>query len=194
LKNLGLAMHNYHDTHHQFPPAAVCGPDGKPLLSWRVLLLPFIEQEGLYKQFHLDEPWDSPHNLQLLPQMPSLYGPYKAKPPEGGMTYFRVFVGPGAAFEGTTGLTFADFKDGTSNTFLIVEAWDPVPWTKPEDLTYDPNAPLPRLGGIVKDGRFRAAFADGSVQDIPQGVREDTIRAFITRNGNERINDELLGY
>jgi Protein of unknown function (DUF1559) len=185
-------MHNYHDTHHRFPPAAVCGKDGKPLLSWRVLLLPFIEQDDLYKQFHLDEPWDSPHNIQLVSRMPLTYGPYKGKPSADGMTYFRVFVGPGAAFEADKRLTFADFKDGTSNTFMIVEAWDPVPWTKPEELTYDPNGPLPPLGGIMKDGTFRVGLADGSVHNMPKGVRENTIRAYLTRNGGEVIDDPAL--
>jgi hypothetical protein len=185
-------MHNYHETYRRFPPAAVCGPDGKPLLSWRVLLLPFLGDDELYEQFKLDEPWDGPHNIQLLTQMPSIYGPYRNTPTKDGMTYFRVFVGPGAAFEGTKGLTRDDFSDGTDNTFLIVEAWDPVPWTKPEELPYDPDGPLPRLGGIIKDGSFRALYADGSVHQIPKDIREDTLRAFITRNGGGRIEDPAL--
>ena len=115
--------------------------------------------------------------------MPSPYFQYKGDPPKDGLTYFRVFVGPGAAFEGSTGLTFADFKDRTHNTFMIVEAWDPVPWTKPEELDFDTNGPLPRLGGIAKDGSFRVAFVDGSVQVIRPGTSEETIRALITRNG-----------
>jgi hypothetical protein len=183
-------MHNYHDTHGRFPAAAVCGPDGKPLLSWRVALLPFLEQQDLYKQFKLDEPWDSPHNIQLLSRMPSVYGPYKGKPPADGMTYYQVFVGPGTAFEGPEGLTFKDFPDGTSNTILIAEAWDPVPWTKPEDLPYSPNAPLPRLGGIVKDGSARVAVVAGGARTLRPGIKEETIRALITRNGNEKIDDE----
>ena len=105
-------MHNYHDTYRRFPPAAVCGPDGKPLLSWRVLLLPFFEQDELYKQFHMDEPWDSPHNIQLLPRMPSTYEPYKGEPSGTGMTYFRVFVGSGAAFEGSFGANSGPLKMG----------------------------------------------------------------------------------
>jgi hypothetical protein len=190
MKQIGLAMHNYHDTYRRFPPAAVCGPDGKPLLSWRVLILPFLEQENLYKEFQLDEAWDSPHNIQFVSPTPYVYRPYKGNAPADGMTYFRVFVGPGAGFEGMKGLTFADFKDGTSNTLLIVEAWEPVPWSKPDELPYDPNGPLPRLGGIAKDGSFRAAFVDGSVHVIRKGTSEETIRALITRNGNEKILED----
>jgi hypothetical protein len=187
---MGLAMHNYFDTHHQLPPAAVCGPDGTPLLSWRVLILPFIEQDPLYRQFHLDEPWDSPHNIELVNQMPPVFGPYRNKRTYDGMTYFRAIVGPGAAFEGCKGLKFSDFKDGTSNTMLIAEAWDPVPWTKPEELVYDPNGPLPRFGGIIQDGTFRALFADGSVHTIKKEVREESIRALITRDGGDTIDYE----
>jgi hypothetical protein len=111
------------------------------------------------------------------------------------MTYFRVFVGPGAAFEADKRVTFAGFTDGTSNTFLIVEAWDAVPWTKPEELDYDPNGPLPGLGGIAKDGSFRVCLADGSVHVVPKNAPEESIRALITRNGNDRPDyDKLPGF
>lgn len=184
-------MHNYHDKFGRFPPAAVCDANGKPLLSWRVLILPFLEEDGLFKQFHLDEPWDSPHNVQLVLKMPIIYGPYRTRRTDDGMTYFQAIVGPGAAFEGANGLKFSDFKDGTSNTMSIAEAWDPVPWSKPEDLVYDPNGPLPRFGGIMRDGSFRALFADGFVHEISKGVREDTIRALITRDGHEEVREEM---
>src|SRR5262249_57243764 len=100
-----MAMHNYQDDHGQLPPAVVYGPDGTPLYSWRVLILPYIEEQDLYKQFHLDEPWDSPHNLTLLERMPSTYKAPGRKaglmPP--GHTVCHVFVGKGAAFEGCEG-------------------------------------------------------------------------------------------
>src|SRR2546425_3852080 len=114
-----MAMHNYHDLHGRLPAAAVCGKDGQPVLSWRVAILPFIEFEGLYNEFHFDEPWDSPHNIRLLPRMPKTYASqrYKGDPAPPGYTYLHVFVGEGTAFEGPEGLRLPDdFPDGTSNT------------------------------------------------------------------------------
>ena len=91
-------MHNYHDHEKALPPAAVLGKDGRPLLSWRVLLLPYVEGQELYREFHLDEPWDSPHNIQLLERMPSAYEPFKDSPFPRGHTFYRVIVGPGSPF------------------------------------------------------------------------------------------------
>src|SRR5438552_3335668 len=99
-------MHNYNDTHGQLPAAAACGKDGKPLLSWRVEILPFIEYGALYNEFHLDEPWDSPHNIELLPRMPKIYAsPYDkyCKAPRYH-TFCQVFVGKGTPFEPGRGL------------------------------------------------------------------------------------------
>jgi hypothetical protein len=167
----------------------VCSPEGKPLLSWRVAVLPYIEQGDLYKQFHLDEPWDSPHNITLLSKMPVIYRApgSKAKKIPPNHTICHVFVGKGAAFEGREGVRFPrDFPDGTSNTILVVEAGEPVPWTKPEDLVYDPNGPLPDLRSVFKDG-FRVSLADGSTRWVRKDMSETTLRAAITRNGGERL-------
>jgi hypothetical protein len=167
----------------------VHGPDGKPLLSWRVLLLPFIEQDELYKQFHLDEPWDSPNNIRLLDRMPATYaapGHKKALIPPNH-TVCHVFIGKGTAFEGPCGLRLKDdFPDGTSNTLLFVEVGEPVPWTKPEDIVYDPAGPLPPLRGLFKDG-FRACTADGSRRFVRYDMPEESLRAIITRNGGEKV-------
>jgi hypothetical protein len=188
---MAVAMHNYSSTHGSLPPHAIYGKDGKPLLSWRVLLLPFIEQHALYEQFRLDEPWDSPHNLRLLPQMPKTYTPFDGRPTaQPHTTFYQVFVGKGAAFEGRKGLRLEeDFPDSTSNTFLIVEAGSAVPWTRPEDLPFDAGKPLPQLGGLFKD-TFRAALADGSVRDLRKGVSEQTIRAAVTRNGRDQLGPD----
>jgi hypothetical protein len=181
-------MLNYQEGHGRLPPAVVYGEDGTPLYSWRVLLLPYIEQEGLYKEFHLDEPWDSPHNLQLLPKMPRIYAPpgRKAKMVPAYHTVCHVFVGKGAAFEGREGLRLpADFPDGKSNPLLVVEAGEPVPWSKPDDLRYDPDGPLPQPRCLFRDG-FRAASADGSRHWLRKGTGEATLRALINSNGSDK--------
>jgi len=186
LRQLALAMHNYQDAQNYLPPAAFCNRQGQPLLSWRVLLLPYLEQGSLYKEFRLDEPWDSPHNLRLLPRMPKLYAPLgrdkKVKPYS---TPYQVFVGKGAAFEGQRGLRFPDdFTDGASQTILIVETAELVPWTKPADLPFDRSRPLPTL--VLHYGQVRlAAMADGSVHMFGSYVSESTLQAAITRNGGE---------
>jgi prepilin-type processing-associated H-X9-DG protein len=210
LKRIGIAMQNYHDSNSTFPPSVVYSKDGKPLYSWRVLLLPSLEQEGLYRQFHLDEPWDSPHNIRLLNQMPKVYeSPARADKP--GYTLFKVFDGKRSVFDSdkNTGLVpffplagvggqpvfsgrrprIADITDGTSNTILFVEAGDPVPWTKPEDLPFAPDQPLPKLDSPYAGG-FNAAFADGSVRFIRKVIKESTLRALITKDGSEVISPD----
>ena len=187
LKQLGLAMHNHHDSTGMLPSMSTYDKDGKPLLSWRVHVLPFIDQEALYKQFKLDEPWDSAHNKKLIAKMPPLYAtPGKASAIEGG-TRIQAFVGKGAFFEGKRGLRFADFTDGLSNTFMLVEAEKEVPWTKPEDLTFDPEAKmLPKLGGAFKGG-FHALFGDGSVRFIVDTLKPQTLKLYIQRNDGMAI-------
>jgi hypothetical protein len=191
LRLLALAMHMYHDTYGHFPPAAVYSKEGKPLYSWRVLLLPYLEEEQLYKQFKLDEPWDSEHNRPLLARMPKVYALPAGQGKEPHATFYQGFVGPRAAFEGKEGKRLADFTDGTSNTLLIAEAAEAVPWTKPVDLPYDAKKPLPKLGGPGQD-YFNAAFADGAVRAIKKNIGKEVLRALITRNGNEAINPDEL--
>jgi hypothetical protein len=194
LKILALAMLNYEATHGRLPPQAIYGKDGKPLLSWRVALLPYLEQEALYQRFKLDEPWDSEHNKKLLPLIPRVFETARLGNLLGKVdltdlvnTRYQVFVGPGAVFDGPRGISMAEVRDGTSNTLLIAEASEPVPWTKPQDLPFDPKGPLPKLGGLSKDG-FHAAMVDGAVRFIPRTVGEKSLRALITRNGGEIID------
>jgi RNA polymerase sigma factor (sigma-70 family) len=191
LKQLGLALHNYLSTDGTFPPAAVYSRDGRPLLSWRVLLLPYLDQNNLFKQFKLDEPWDGPTNKTLLEKMPEIYAIPRDKAKTSHATAYQVFTGAGTIFPSPKASRIADITDGTSNTILIVEAAEPVPWTKPADLPYDPNKPLPKLGGVTKQG-FSTAFADGSARFFKHTIKEATLRALITSNGGETINDDDL--
>ena len=152
--------------------------------------MPFVEQDELYKQFKLDEPWDSPHNMRLLPKIPRILTPFDGRRLEPHTTSYQVFVGKGAAFEGTQGVPAPDgFPDGTSNTVLIVQAQDSVSWTKPADLEYSPDRPLPKLGGIFPDS-FQLALADGSTRSVSTFVCEKTLRAAITRNGGDKLGED----
>ena len=186
LKQITLAMFNYESAMGTYPPAAICDKNGKPLLSWRVAMLPYLEQGALYNQFKLDEPWDSDNNKKLIDKMPAVYLHPNAKP-EAGQTNYRAFVGGGAALDLKKGVRIVDFTDGTSNTILVAESAETVTWTKPEDFTYDPKKPLPKLGGL-SNGGFSAAFADGSVRFLRETIKETTLRGLITRAGGEVLD------
>ncbi len=194
LKQIGLAWHNFHSVSNAFP-AGIYDASGQKLgLSWRVAILPYIEQVNLYKQFKLNEPWDSENNKKLIPLMPKTYAP-----PGGGgkpgFTYYRAFTGagtvlpppaPGTPGKDAFGLGFLKILDGTSNTAIVAEAADPVEWTKPDELEYIPGKPLPRLGGVFGDG-FHVGMADGSVQFLPTSTPPEKIKAIITIAGGETV-------
>lgn len=189
LKQIGLAMQNHADVFKQFPARAIY-KEGEPLLSWRVKILPFVEQNELYKQFHLDEPWDSEHNRQLIAKMPPVYANpvLDAKLTAAGMTDYLAPVGPNTAFNGEEGLGFAAFKDGTSNTVMVVEANADraVIWTKPDDFEVDADNPLGGLGSIHPGG-FSALFADGHVQFLSSMLDPKVLLHLFTPNGGEAI-------
>ena len=191
LKQIGLALHNYASANGRFPPAMVLDKDGKALYSWRVLILPYIEQDAVYKQWKMDESWDSPNNKKLSDMMVKVYQDDPAAPPSN-QTRYRVFFGGGALFDAgkpgqkssQSGTGFADITDGTSNTLMVVEAGEAVPWAAPDELAFKPKGPLPRLG-LPGRPLFQALLADGSVRAIARQVDEVTIKAMITRAGGE---------
>ena len=166
LKEIGLAMHNYAMANKSFPPPYQVDKNGKPLLSWRVYVLAFTDQYSLFKQFHLDEPWDSPHNRTLIDKMPSIYRLPMSKT-EQGRTNYLLPVGGGAAFEAGKPTYFKDIRDGTANTIMVVEVDDEhsVIWTKPEDLQFDPKDPTKGLARF-DNGSFNAVMCDGSAHHL----------------------------
>jgi len=188
LKQVGLAMHTFHDTNGALPPAAICDKKGRPLLSWRVAVLPYIEQQQLYNEFHLDEPWDSEHNKKLIAKMPRIYAVPGAKN-EDGKTHIRVFVGNGAAFDMVESFKLQDIVDGTSNTIMCVESAEAVEWTKPDDLEFAEKLNFEKLLRWV-DGRTQVAFCDGSVRTLTKKVSDKTWRNLIQRNDGNVVNIE----
>jgi hypothetical protein len=178
LMFMALAMHNFAATHGRFPACAI-RQDDRPLLSWRVAILPFLEQSALYDRFHLDEAWDSPHNASLLKEMPSAYAPVTSGETPAYATHYQRIVGPGSLFDGDEGPRLATNLFARP-TLMIVEAAQAVPWTKPEDLPYDDGTPMLRLGGPITDGSY-AAFADGSVRFLSREHSPETFRAVVTQ-------------
>jgi hypothetical protein len=192
LKQLGLAMHTYADANGHLPASAVFDKDGKALLSWRVLLLPYIEQDALFKEFHLDEAWDSEHNKPLLAKMPKIYAPVRGHKKDADSTVYQVFTGQDTPFDGQKESKFpASFPDGTSNTILIIEAEKAVPWTKPADLEFDQDKDLPKLGGMFEKG-FHALFADGAVHWLRKDYDAKTMKLAIMPADGQVVNIDSL--
>ncbi len=184
LKILAIGMLNYQDAQGTLPPPAIRSRGGKPLLSWRVAILPYIEHQPLYGQFKLDEPWDSAANKKVLAEMPKFFA--SGQPAGSGLTCYKVFAGGGAAFDPVKGRRLSDFTDGASNTLLIVQAGDPVPWTKPEDFEYDPAKPLPDLALPGKPATIPVVMADGAARRVSlKGVSEKTWRAAVSASGGD---------
>ena len=192
LKFLGLAMHNYATINGGRLPAAAIRDGGKPLLSWRVAILPYLEANALYERFHLHEAWDSPHNEALLKEMPRVYQAVAHQGSAPYATHYQGIVGPGSLFDGEEGTRIADVTYEASPTLMVVEAADPVPWTKPEDLPYDEARPLPELGGHSPDGVY-VSLADGSVRFLGKKVAPGTLRALIRRSHSQVVSPEEIG-
>ena len=183
LKQIGLALHNYHDTHRSFPPAVVTDANGKPLYSGRVLLLPFLEQAGLYNSFQKDKAWDSPENQAITKMMiPTFHDPSNPKMQPGGTDY--VFVtGKGTIFEPGRAVKMADITDGTSNTMMLVEIKNSdIHWAEPRDIDF--SQPGVKLDGN-HPGIVLVLLADGSVRAISKNASQQLIDAAATRSGNE---------
>ena len=194
MKQILLAMHNYYDTHQHMPPQASRDADGRPLLSWRVHVLPYVDQMELYEKFRLDEPWDSEHNLPLSRNVPQPFvsraNPELAKE---GKTRFQLPLGEGLPASVDEKLTFRLITDGTSNTVAVVEAPADraVIWSKPDDLDIDLEDPLRSLVGELGND-FLGAMYDGSVHSFQKSLGNETIRKILTHAGGEVFGrDEL---
>ncbi len=194
LKQFGIALWNYHDTFKQFPPAYVADAEGKPMHSWRILLLPFFEEEGLkelYKQYDFNEPWNGRHNSKLADKMPAVFRCPSDESKWNEANYVAV-VDPETAWPGASTLNVRQIKDGTSNTIMLVEVADSgINWLEPRDLTlgqamrgFNPADIRPAISSKHADGA-NCLFADGSVHFLSNEIEPDLLRALLTANGGE---------
>jgi len=180
MKNIMLALLAYEEIKRQFPGRAILDENGKPLLSWRVRMLPYLEAGDLHEKFHLDEPWDSPHNIKLLDQMPYEFKSPLSAAADPTKTNYVLPVGEGTVFP--------DFKPvkkprSSSLTFALVEVDDAhaVPWTKPDD--YDvKNLPSGLAGG---DGKFNVATFGGATLSFPTNLNPDDLRAIFSADNDK---------
>ena len=197
MRQIGIALHNFHDTYGGLPAAYNTDEDGKPLLSWRVHILPFVEQQQLYQQFHFDEPWSSEHNRKLIRMIPPVFTAPGSSADPGKTNYLGirgksgVMVPPKDKDHGLkhpTGVRFQDITDGTSNTIAVVEASDElaVIWTKPDDCEPDPQNPVKGLVGIRR-GIFQALFCDASVRAITEDIDLKTLRLLLSKDDGQPV-------
>jgi Protein of unknown function (DUF1559) len=199
LKQIALALHQYHTVYGAFPPAYIADEQGRPRHSWRVLILPFLEQQSLYDQYDFREPWDGPNNIKLLGQMPVLFQCPSSRAPGPAVSTFTSYVaisGPGTMFPGAESIRLDHVTDGPAKTLMVVEvAHAQIPWTKPEDLDVrtmasrindrdHPSISSNHPGGAV------AAFGDGACRFLPDSINGMGLRSLVTVAGGEQIATE----
>jgi prepilin-type processing-associated H-X9-DG protein len=194
LKQIALALHSYHDKYGVFPPAYIADASGRPMHSWRVLILPFLDHEDLYDQYDFNEPWDGQHNIKLLGLMPGeLRCPSRAPSRMSSMTSYVAITGPGTMFPGGESVKFTDVTDGVANTLMIVETDSVgVPWTAPVDLNLQAmsfrinDRARPSISSL-HPGVVNVSYADGRCDHLKEGLDPRQLRSMITIAGGEPI-------
>jgi hypothetical protein len=186
MKQIAIAMLNYHDAMNEFPPAVVTDANGQPLYSGRVLLLPFMEQQGLYEQFDKNSAWDSPANIALSQQTLPIFTDPSSRRSTPGQTDYLFVVGQGTLFDKKGKISMADIVDGTSNTMFLVEVKDSgISWAQPGELDISQPMPLPK--GNHPRGNL-AAFFDGSTRFLSDSIDPNVVRQLSTSDGGEVVN------
>ena len=209
LKNIALALHNYHNDYGCFPPAYVADKNGRPMHSWRTLILPYLERRDIYDAYDFNEPWDGPNNIKLSDISFDYYHCPANKENGKAVTNYVAVVGSGTVWSGERGTKIEAITDGTNNTILLVELADTdIGWTEPRDITLEeamgkcavdevsvPSSKhhteatylfksLPIAGCI--------AMADGSVRILHKRPSAEDLAALLSINGGESVDMDRL--
>jgi len=194
LKQISLALLNYEAANGCFPPAYVADENGRPMHSWRVLILPYMEQQALYDRYRFDEPWDSPNNRMVTNTALSIYRCPSAGQADPMETNYVMIVGPETVAFENSAVSIADISDGASNTILVIETADSgIRWAEPRDLNFG------ELNLQINDGTgegirsrhsggVNAAFCDGSVHFLNDSLDREILRRLINRKDRMRVD------
>ena len=191
-----MAVANYHEAHGNYPPAYIVGPDGRPWHSWRVLILPFLEEDKLFKEYNFSEPWDGPNNRKLADRMPRTFAFTGARRPGNTTANYLAVVGPETVWPGAATVTTADITDASSQTILLVESQDTgIHWMEPRDLPFaDMDFRINNPGSITSPYTDPAVvMLDCSVKRLLPGLQPDTLRALFTIRGGESLDSNSSG-
>lgn len=189
IKQIGLALHNYHETYGVLPPACTVDANGTPLHSWRTVILPFLDQKELYERIDLTKPWNDPANAEALATQVHAFSCPSANL-ESGFTTYQALVGAEYAFQPGKQNTIRDIQDGTSNTVLVIDASPSIAvhWMEPSDpgvhffLNFGEESETPHPTGL------HVLFADGTPKYITANVPRETRKALSTIDGGEIID------
>ena len=208
LKNIVMALQNYHDEYGSFPPAYVTDDDGRPMHSWRVLILPYLDAQRLYREYRFDEPWDSEANAKLIKWMPSVYTCWThdhSMTAETNTSYVAI-VDPQTCWPMSDGRRSSEIRDGVSHTVMVIECdSEDIPWTEPRDLDLQTairvlNSIDAKSSGAHRSSDFfyehyegrSVAWADGRVKSFPMGIsRSDAESLFVIDDGWPESNSKL---
>ena len=190
LKQIALALLNYESIHHALPPAYTVDGAGKPLHSWRTLILPYLDEQGLYGRIDLSKPWNDPANSEAFKTVPHVFRCPSVALPSGFTSYLGI-VGTNACFHPTAPRAFSEMTDGTGNTLMVFEVAQEhaVHWMAPQDASEEMAMNFGNDGKLTHTGGTQAAFADGHVQFLSENLNTEIRRALISIAGNERIGE-----
>lgn len=195
LKQIVLALHNYHDAYGSFPPAYIADKNGRPMHSWRVLLLPYLDQAQLYDKYRFNEPWNGPNNSIVAKTRLPVFCCPSDDDSESAATSYLAVIGPNTAWPGERPVSIKGISDGTEKTAHIVEVADSgIGWAEPRDF-YINQIPMqlnPKHGfGISSrhDAGAQMGFVDGSARFVPDTIEPQTLRRLLERNDGGDVGD-----